>query len=84
MQDERRDLGLDPGQDGFVFRMGERAVDQTGDLAEVFDVEAAFLYPWAVAFRDVGWVGLLEVGVFLMVLILALAYAWKKGVLEWV
>lgn len=55
-----------------------------GLLFLVFDVEAAFLYPWAVAFRDVGLIGLLEVGIFLLVLILALAYAWKKGVLEWV
>ena len=49
----------------------------------VFDVEAAFLYPWAVAFRDVGLIGFLEVGVFLLILILGLAYAWKKGALEW-
>ena len=55
-----------------------------GLLFLVFDVEAAFLYPWAVAFRDVGLVGFLEVGVFLLVLILGLAYAWKKGALEWV
>ena len=55
-----------------------------GLLFLVFDVEAAFLYPWAVAFRDVGLVGLLEVGVFLLILILGLAYAWKKGALEWV
>ena len=50
----------------------------------VFEVESAFLYPWAVSFRDVELIGLLEVGIFLLVLILALAYAWKKGVLEWV
>ena len=55
-----------------------------GLLFLVFDVEAAFLYPWAVAFRDVRLAGLLEVGIFLIVLILGLAYAWKKGALEWV
>ena len=55
-----------------------------GLLFLVFDVEAAFLYPWAVAFRDVGWVGLVEVGIFLLVLIAGLAYAWRKGALEWV
>ncbi len=55
-----------------------------GLLFLVFDVEAAFLYPWAVAFRDVGWIGFLEVGVFLLILILGLAYAWRKGALEWV
>lgn len=55
-----------------------------GLLFLVFDVEAAFLYPWAVAFRDVGLVGLIEVLIFLAVLILGLAYAWRKGALEWV
>jgi NADH-quinone oxidoreductase subunit A len=49
-----------------------------------FDVEAAFLYPWAVVARLVGVPGLIEVGIFLLVLLVGLAYAWKKGVLEWV
>jgi NADH:ubiquinone oxidoreductase subunit 3 (subunit A) len=48
------------------------------------DVEAAFLYPWAVVLRVVGIRGLMEVGIFLLVLLVGLAYAWKKGVLEWV
>ncbi len=50
----------------------------------VFDVEAAFLYPWAVVFRQVGWSGLVEVGLFMVVLLVGLAYAWRKGALEWV
>jgi NADH-quinone oxidoreductase subunit A len=50
----------------------------------VFDVEAAFLYPWAVVLRNTGFVGLIEIGIFLLVLILGLAYAWRKGALEWV
>ncbi len=50
----------------------------------VFEVEAAFLFPWAVIFREVGWVGLIEVGIFVGVLVMALVYAWKKGILEWV
>jgi len=50
----------------------------------IFDVEAAFLYPWAVVLRTVGITGLIEIGIFLLVLILGLAYAWKKGALEWV
>ena len=50
----------------------------------IFDVEAAFLYPWAVAFRQLGTIGLIEAGVFILVLLVGLAYAWKKGVLEWV
>jgi NADH-quinone oxidoreductase subunit A len=55
-----------------------------GLLFLAFDVEVAFLYPWAVAFRDAGWAGLAEVGIFLGVLLAGLAYAWKKGALEWV
>ncbi|QDV42421.1 NAD(P)H-quinone oxidoreductase subunit 3 [Stieleria neptunia] len=49
----------------------------------VFDVEAAFLFPWAVVLRELGLIGLLEVVMFVLVLIVGLAYAWKKGVLEW-
>lgn len=50
----------------------------------VFDVEAAFLYPWAVVLREVGVAGLIEISIFLLILVLGLAYAWKKGALEWV
>ncbi len=49
----------------------------------VFDVEAAFLYPWAMAQAQVGLVGLIEIVVFISILLLALVYAWKKRVLEW-
>jgi NADH:ubiquinone oxidoreductase subunit 3 (subunit A) len=55
-----------------------------GLLFLVFDVEAAFLYPWAVTLREVGVAGLIEAGIFLAILVVGLAYAWKKGVLEWV
>ncbi len=50
----------------------------------VFDVEAAFLYPWALVFREFGLIALFEVGIFIVILLFALVYAWKKGVLEWV
>ena len=49
----------------------------------VFDVEAAFLFPWAVTVREVGLKGLAEVVLFLLILIVGLAYAWRKGALEW-
>lgn len=55
-----------------------------GLLFLIFDVEAAFLFPWAVAFHHVGLAGLIEILIFLFVLIAGLVYAWKKGVLEWV
>ena len=55
----------------------------TAILFVVFDIEAIFLYPWAVLFQRLGWVGLLEMLVFLSVLTAALVYCWKKGALEW-
>lgn len=55
----------------------------TAILFVVFDIEAIFLYPWAVLFQSLGWVGLLEMLVFLGVLTAALVYCWKKGALEW-
>lgn len=49
----------------------------------MFDVEAVFLFPWAVIVKDLGIYGLFSVLFFLLILILGLAYAWKKGALEW-
>lgn len=49
----------------------------------IFDVETVFLFPWAVICRGLGANGLLAASVFLVVLILGLAYAWRKGVLRW-
>ena len=49
----------------------------------LFDLEAAFLYPWAVLFRDLGWFGFLEMAVFVLILLVGLVYAWKKGAVEW-
>lgn len=49
----------------------------------MFDVETVFLFAWAVVVQDLGVFGLVSVLFFLLVLILGLAYAWKKGALEW-
>jgi NADH-quinone oxidoreductase subunit A len=49
----------------------------------VFDLEIAFVFPWAVIFRDLGFVGLVEMGIFLGLLLLGFIYVWKKGALEW-
>ena len=49
----------------------------------VFDLEAAFLYPWAVSLKETGWTGWWAMMVFLVELALGYAYAWKKGALEW-
>lgn len=50
----------------------------------IFDVEAIFLYPWAVAYNQLGLFALIEVVIFLGILGFGLAYAWKKGALKWV
>jgi len=52
-------------------------------LFVVFDVELTYLYPWAITFRHLGWMGFLSMSIFLGVLLLTLVYAWKKGVLSW-
>ena len=49
----------------------------------VFDLEAAFLFPWAVSLDLTGWPGWITMMVFLFELAVGLAYAWKKGALEW-
>ena len=49
----------------------------------IFDVEVIFLYPWAVQIRELGWFGFTTSSIFLGILILGLAYDWKKGALEW-
>jgi NADH-quinone oxidoreductase subunit A len=49
----------------------------------VFDVEAVFLYPWAVNFRALGWFGYVEMLVFAATLVVGLIYVWKKGALNW-
>ncbi|MDR2147197.1 MAG: NADH-quinone oxidoreductase subunit A [Tannerella sp.] len=50
----------------------------------MFDVETVFLFPWAATVKELGVTGLMGVIVFLVILVLGLAYAWKKGALEWV
>ena len=49
----------------------------------IFDIEAAYLFPWAVSLEQIGWVGWGSMMVFLAELALGFAYAWKKGALEW-
>jgi len=49
----------------------------------LFDLEIAFLFPWAVSLRSVGHFGILSMGLFLAILIVGFVYEWKKGALEW-
>lgn len=52
-------------------------------LFVVFDIEVVFMYPWAVLFKSLGWYGFISMVVFIASLLVALAYCWKKGALEW-
>lgn len=49
----------------------------------VFDVDTVFLYPWAVAFHRLGVLAFIEALIFILILVVALVYAWRKGALEW-
>ncbi len=49
----------------------------------IFDLEIAFLFPWAVVFQQIGLIAMIEMGLFLLLLVIGFAYVWKKGALEW-
>lgn len=49
----------------------------------IFDLEIAFLFPWAVVFDKIGLIALVEMALFLLLLVVGFAYIWKKGALEW-
>src|ERR671910_926061 len=49
----------------------------------LFDIEIAFLYPWALALRDLGWFGFVQILTFFLILTVGYIYVWRKGVLDW-
>ena len=49
----------------------------------LFDVEAAFLYPWAVVYKDLKWYGFVEMFLYIVILLAGYVYIWKKGALDW-
>ena len=49
----------------------------------LFDIEVAFLYPWAMALRDLGWNGFVQVVLFMTLLLFGYMYVWRKGALDW-
>ena len=49
----------------------------------IFDLEAVFIFAWAIAFREVGWLGYIEILIFIGVLAAALVYLWRVGALDW-
>ena len=54
-----------------------------GMLFILFDVEAVFLYPWAVVFKGLKWFGFLEMSLYIAILLAGYVYIWKKGALDW-
>ena len=52
-------------------------------LFVIFDIEIVFMFPWAVAFKSLGLIGLVEMVLFIIILVVGFWYAWKKGALEW-
>ena len=73
------------GKDPFSPPKGKFAIKfyLIGILFILFDVELVFLYPWAVVYRSLGFVGLAEIGVFLGILMVGFIYAWDNGALDW-
>lgn len=49
----------------------------------IFDVETAFMYPWGLVVRELGWGAFIEAALFIVILLVGLVYAWRKGVLRW-
>ena len=73
------------GKNPFSLPGGKLAIKfyLTAILFILFDVELVFLYPWAVIYRKLGVVGLVEMGIFLGILMVGYVYAWANGALEW-
>ena len=76
---------FESGKDPIALPMGRLAIKfyLTAILFILFDVELVFLYPWAVVYRTLGTLGLVEMGVFLGVLMVGFVYAWDNGALDW-
>lgn len=78
-----------------TYECGEPAIGQSwiqfnnhfyifGLIFVIFDVEAIFLFPWAVAYKSLGYFAFVEMMIFIAILLVGLVYAWKKGALKWV
>lgn len=80
-----KDMPYECGKEPFEEPAGRHAVKfyLAGMLFVLFDVELIFFFPWAVIYRKIGWFGFVEMMIFLFVVVLGFAYAWKKGALQW-
>ena len=54
-----------------------------GMIFLLFDIEVAFVIPWGVALRDLGWPGFIQIVTFVLILLIGYVYVWRKGVLDW-
>ncbi len=79
---EAYESGVDPV--GTVWSQSQIRYYLFALLFVMFDVEAVFLFPWALRLEAFGVFGLIEMAVFVVILLLGLLYAWRKGVLRWV
>jgi NADH-quinone oxidoreductase subunit A len=81
LKDATYECGHDPvGQPRVPFRVQYYAI---AIVFLIFDVETAFLYPWGLVFRTLGWTAYAEMALFVAVLLVGLLYAWRKGALTW-
>ena len=73
------------GKDPFALPIGKLAIKfyLVAILFILFDVELVFLYPWAVIFRELGVLGLTEMGVFMGIMMVGFIFAWDNGALDW-
>ncbi|MFD1020098.1 NADH-quinone oxidoreductase subunit A [Thalassobacillus hwangdonensis] len=74
--------GIDPFQDARVQFNARYYIFAL--MFVIFDVETVFLYPWAVAYEQLGVFALIEMLIFVVMLLIGLIYAWKKKVLQWI
>jgi len=80
-----KDMPFESGKEPFEEPLGRHAVKfyLAGMLFVLFDIELIFFFPWAVLYRKLGLFGFVEMMIFIAVLILGFAYAWRKGALQW-
>lgn len=86
---KRRDHATDDVYESGVLPVGSAQLKiavpfyLTAILFIIFDLEAAFLFAWAISIREAGWLGYIEVCVFIFILLAGLLYLWRAGALEW-
>jgi NADH-quinone oxidoreductase subunit A len=79
----RRGRAIAPGEDQPAWGRFHVRYYSFALLFLAFDMEMAYMYPWVVVFRSLGWFAFAEIGFFLTVLGLGILYAWREGALEW-